>query len=211
MKYDLNVEILENTYVVHVEIKRMKNLSIRFINNEFFVHTSRFTTKTFIKDCLISSGPKLIEKSNRKKYFNNNSVFVLGEEQILPVITIENKTFTAYSEEQFYEKVKPILLKYVTDKIAYYEGIMGIPIKHSVTVSKLKSIYGSNNFVKNKIHLSTTLIHYSYTIIDSVIVHELSHYFVHNHSKEFYAVVNNYFHDYDFYRKKMKKGEFKWL
>ena len=45
-------------------------------------------------------------------------------------------------------------------------------------------------------------------IIDSVIIHELAHHFVYDHSDNFYKVVYKYCPNYDILRKKLIKAEF---
>ena len=77
-----------------------------------------------------------------------------------------------------------------------------------VKVRQMKSRYGSNNRSNKTITYSLVLLHYSIEIIDSVIVHELSHHFVYDHSPNFYKVLYKYCPNYDILRKKLIRSEF---
>jgi predicted metal-dependent hydrolase len=51
-------------------------------------------------------------------------------------------------------------------------------------------------------------MHYRQEIIDSVVVPELAHEVVYNHSDDFYRLVKQYYPQYDECHAKLKKGEF---
>ena len=68
---------------------------------------------------------------------------------------------------------------------------------------KMKSRWGSCNFVKCVITLNTNLIYCTEEMIYYVIVHEFSHLVVPNHSKDFYKVVERFCPDYKRIRKAM--------
>ena len=70
----------------------------------------------------------------------------------------------------------------------------------------MKSRYGSNSKKTKTLNFNLILIHYDVEVIDSVIIHELAHIKVFNHSKEFYDVVYRYCPNYDKYRKMLIKG-----
>ena len=80
---------------------------------------------------------------------------------------------------------------------------------YRITIRKMTSRYGSNSKTSKHITFATILLHYSLPIIDSVVVHELAHIEVFDHSKKFYDVVYKYCPDYDVLHKKLRKGEYK--
>ena len=49
---------------------------------------------------------------------------------------------------------------------------------------------------KNKITVSSYLIHYPLQCLEYIMVHEMTHFIVPNHSKRFYEVVANHMPDY---------------
>ena len=96
----------------------------------------------------------------------------------------------------------------VTKRVEYYSSVMNLPL-YKVSVKNMKTRFGSNSKHTQRLHFALVLMHYSIEIIDSVVVHELAHILVYDHSKKFYDVVYKYCHDYDIYRKKLIKGEYK--
>ena len=81
---------------------------------------------------------------------------------------------------------------------------MNVPIEYKVRVQKMKSRLGSNSKATNTLNFTLKLIHFSKEAIDSVIIHELAHYFKFDHSKEFYDVVYKYCPNYDKLNKEFK-------
>ena len=110
--------------------------------------------------------------------------------------------------EQLEKKLKKWFLEYITSRNQYYEQVMGIRTPYKVRVRKMTTRYGSNSKSTHSITYSMVLMHYSCEIIDSVIVHELAHHFVRDHSKKFYNVVYQYCPNYKALHKRLRKGEF---
>lgn len=77
--------------------------------------------------------------------------------------------------------------------------------KPVIKMRKMKSRWGSCNFVKCVITLSTNLIYCTKEQIYYVIVHEFSHLLIHNHSSDFYDIVKVYCPDYKRIRKEMNQ------
>ena len=67
----------------------------------------------------------------------------------------------------------------------------------SIEIKKLKGKCGLCYTRENRIVLSSYLIHYPMTVLEAIVVHELAHFIVNNHSKRFYAVVRNELAEYD--------------
>ncbi|MCH5304187.1 MAG: M48 family metallopeptidase [Ruminococcus sp.] len=104
-----------------------------------------------------------------------------------------------YSEQEFYE--------YIDSKFdEVYEIFKAYNInKPILKFKKMKSRWGSCNYVKSIITLNTNLIYCTKEQIEYVIIHEYSHLIIHNHSKEFYEVVEKFCKDYKRIRKEMNK------
>ena len=86
---------------------------------------------------------------------------------------------------------------------------MKINDPYKVKVRLKSSNYGVNSRRTHTLTFTTTLIHYSLELIDAIVVHELAHHFVFNHSSDFYDVVYEYMPDYDYRIYKVKKSIFK--
>ena len=84
---------------------------------------------------------------------------------------------------------------------------MNAPL-YQVKVRDMRSRYGTNNRAKKTITYAMNLLYYSSEIIDSVVIHELTHCFVYDHSDNFYRLLYKYCPYYDMLRKKLIKAVF---
>ena len=82
---------------------------------------------------------------------------------------------------------------------------MGVELEYKVKIKEMKSRLGSNSKATNTLNFTSKLIHFSKDAIDSVIIHELAHYFYFDHSKNFYDVVYKYCPNYDKLNKEFKQ------
>jgi predicted metal-dependent hydrolase len=81
-------------------------------------------------------------------------------------------------------------------------NIKQIPINHKW----LKSRWGYCNIIKKNIYISDLLYAFTSTQINYVIIHEISHLLVGNHSRQFWNVVATIIPNYKQIRKDLKKG-----
>ncbi len=100
------------------------------------------------------------------------------------------------------EELRQYVLNKSNETYEQYITIYNID-KPLIKFRKMKSRWGSCNFVKFTITLNTNLIYCDKEQIDYVIIHEFSHLIVHNHSKDFYSVVQKFFPDYKRIKKEM--------
>ena len=202
-------KVNDQEYEVVVIYKRIKNVHYRFKDGKFVVSCNRFTTKGFIIRGLDKYAASLIKRSNKEEPINNDSIYLFGVKYDLSYpgkISIQGyKEISFNNQDEFYKKIKPIFLDIITKRVRYYEAIMNLPT-YKVSVKNMKTRYGSNSKATKRMSFSLVLIHYSMPIIDSVVVHELAHILVYNHSKKFYDVVYKYCPDYDKYRKMLIRG-----
>ena len=205
-------KVNEQDYEVVIIHKKMKNIHYRFKDGKFVVSCHPLTLKTTVLKGLDRFGEKLIKKSNKEAPIGDDYIYIFGDKIIINqsgVLKIEGYKDIVYKDhEQLINKIKPVFLDIITKRTRIYEERMGLP-SYKVTVRKMSSRHGSNSKASKHITFAFHLLHYSFPIIDSVVVHELAHIKVYNHSKEFYDVVYKYCPDYDYYHKKLKKGEFK--
>lgn len=108
---------------------------------------------------------------------------------------IKRKELEKYnlSEEAFSE----LLLKakaYIPERVEYYSGIMQLK-PSGVKITHAKKRFGSCSG-KNSLCFSCYLMLYPKSAIDYVVVHELAHIKYHNHSREFYMLIEQYLPDY---------------
>ena len=79
-------------------------------------------------------------------------------------------------------------------KVEYYASVMGVE-PQNVKITSAQKRFGSCSS-KNNICFSYILMLYSEEAVDYVVVHELAHTVHHDHSRQFYAFVENVLPDY---------------
>lgn len=196
-------------YEVEIIYKRIRNVHYRFRDHKFIVSCNHFTTKGFIISGLDKYASRLIKASSKPEPLDENFIYIFGNKYDLSYpgkIMIQGyKDIIYHSKEELMKKLKPIFLDIVTKRVRYYESIMNLP-RYNVSVRDMRSRFGSNSKKTKRLNFALMLVHYSMPIIDSVVVHELAHIKVFNHSKKFYEVVYKYCPEYDKYRKMLIKG-----
>ena len=105
---------------------------------------------------------------------------------------------TPAQREELIRKAKTIL----PQKIAYYSGIMEL-YPTGLTITGAEKRFGSCS-AKNRICFSWRLMQYPEEAIDYVVVHELAHIHHKDHSKAFYACVEEVLPDWRERRKLLK-------
>ena len=201
-------------YPVIIIRKRMKNIRYTFKDGAFHVSAPRFfVTKKDIINGLDKFAGKLIAGDKRGKASGDNYLYLLGEKQELfesgEITICEGRVLIYIDKNDLEKKLKKWFLSLLEERTRYYESLMKIEKPYKVRLRKMSSRYGSNSIQTHSISYSTILMHYSLEIIDSVVVHELAHHFVRNHSKSFYNVVYQYCPNYNNLHRKLRKGEFR--
>ena len=206
--------IYENKeYPVIITRKNIRSIRYTFRNGSFYVSAPYlFASESKIKSGLDKFAEKLIKSDVKSKARGDDYIYILGYK--VPIsdsgkINFSNGDLIEYkSQDDLDKKLKKWFLKYIEKRHRYYEQLMEINKPYKVKVRKMSSRYGSNSSQTHSVCYSLVLLHYADEIIDSVIVHELAHDKVHNHSKKFYDVVYRYCHKYKELDKKLKKGIF---
>jgi len=198
-------------YPVVIIRKRIKNIHYRYSDGIFKVSCNRFISVATIKSGLDKYAEKLIKKGEKPAPIGEDYIYLLGVKISIAEsgeISFNDGSKIIYnSKEDLKKKLKKFFLKYLTDRVGYFSSIMNVPL-YKVTLREMKTRFGSNSKHTKTLHFSTVLMHYAHATIDSVIVHEIAHILVYDHSKKFYDVVYKYCPNYDIYRKKLIKGDY---
>jgi predicted metal-dependent hydrolase len=205
-------EIGGERYPVEIVRKRFqRNTYVRFVDGKFVISTYLLARNDYLVKLLDEYAAKLLVKAKKKDPFSKDGVYLFGDFVKLEdsFLKIDGHFVIFSNRDEFYKKIKKLILPYFERKVEEYEKIMGVKKPYSVTLRRMKSRYGSNNKKTHRLTFNIELIHYSQEIMDSVIVHELAHDFYFDHKKHFYDVVYRYYPDYDIYHEKLRKGEFK--
>ena len=202
----------DKPYQVEIIYKRMKNIYFRFNGEKFKVTCPRNTKITTIKSGLDKYAKKIISRNVKFNAESDEYIYLFGNKIDLSYpgeINFSDGSVLSYKDNiDLHKKLKKWFLNVLKRRTEYYAKLMHAP-SYFVKLRKMKSRYGSNNRNTKTITYSLTLIHYSIEIIDSVVVHELTHCFVYDHSDNFYRLLYKYCPNYDTLRKKLIHAEFK--
>ncbi len=94
--------------------------------------------------------------------------------------------------------------KQITDRLNHLAGEYGFKC-NNVTIRQQKTRWGSCS-PKNNISLNMKLVLLPEPLLDYVILHELVHTKVHNHSRKFWAELDRYIKDSKTASKKLRKA-----
>ena len=202
-------KVNDKEYPVVINRKHIKNINDRFKDGQFVISAPFLTSNRQIIKGLDRFAESLIKRSEEKRPSEGKDfMYIFGvkvpiqEEGVVNFVNGESISYT--NRLELNRKLKELFLKYMTARTNYYAFLMGLP-QYTVKVRESKTRFGSNSKYTRSINYSTMLIPYSPEIIDSVIIHELAHINVYNHSKDFYDIVYKYCPNYDIYRKKLIK------
>lgn len=209
-----------------LERKRVKNLNLRIrpdlsIYVSANTRVSVTTIENFItekKDLILNALDKY-QKANENapkslEYKNGEQIKLLGKTYELIIVhddmniaeVIDNKIVVKVTDvndytlkkrvtEQFLNNmVKAIVLEYCQK--AYQSFKPNLKEFPQIKFRKMKSRWGSCNYVKGILNFNTRLIYYPKECIELVVYHEFTHFLHHDHSKAFYCELEKFLPDY---------------
>ena len=139
--------------------------------------------------------PVVVETGERIMYLGSNyaiikdavdAVEVSGNELIVPE-TYDVEALTAWLKEQ--------AMQTISERVALYANVMGVT-PGTVKLSEAKARWGSCS-TKNNLNFAWRLVMCPLSVIDYVVVHELSHITYKNHSPAFWARVKTVLPTYE--------------
>lgn len=210
MKYLLD----DKEYGVIIIRKANKNTYIRFKDDEIYVTTSYFVTDKHIKKLLDENHlflRKSIDKMSLKKERAENYFFLGVKYDIIIMdgmeeIDISNKKIYISSKDLLPKIIRKEMEKLFNERLLHNYHLFEEKIPYpTLRIRKMTTRWGVCNRNAQKITLNSDLIKYGVAEIDYVIIHELSHFLVFNHSKDFWAYVSKYCPNYKEIRKKLKE------
>ena len=190
-------------YTAEITYKRMRNTVIRYGKepNSIRVSVPNVATLEYIDKVVFKLLPKLLKHRPKPEIHptsGEKGIYLFGERM---EFEFENE-----AEKEAFLKRKAIST--ITKRVRYYEPIMGVTPPYKVSVRKMSTRYGSNSKRTHSLHFTIDLIHYPIEVIDSVVVHELAHHFVFDHSQKFYNVVYRYCPDYWKMHERLRKRQY---
>ncbi len=206
------MQINEEYYDVEVIRKNNRNTYIRVKNGKIIVTTNHLTSTKSIEKLIndnITSIIKMINIDNKKKekqedfyYFGKKYDIIYG---FSDVEIINNKIYILNKKELDKWLKKNIIEVYSKHLEYWYNRFTEkIPIPN-LKIRKMTSRWGVCNIKNHNVTLNSELSKYDIDCLDYVIVHELSHFIHHNHSKSFWNLVEKNYPNYKISRKKLKE------
>lgn len=183
-------------YEVHVTYKKMTNIIYRLDDHTVRVSAPKHLNKEEVRQRLEKHFPKIYQKlSIKQQPMSEDYVFLFGSKTNITTPIPENK-------------LKTLLMDYVKKRVDHYRKWMQIPINYQVRIKTMKTRFGSNSRKTSTLHFATKLVHFAPEIIDSVIIHELVHYYHFDHQTGFYETLLRYCPNYWTYHRRLRRGEY---
>ena len=184
-KYISNKRALDFLYdskekVYDMYLKETKNGIEGVLNNDLDI---------LYKGKLIKLRCKNIEDKKIKIDFLENEIIIyiykdISEEQKIEYIK-------KYLKKEFKKELNTILY----EKLEYYSKLMNLKYA-GYSIKAMSTRFGSCNTKTKKLNFNINLIFMKEEVLDSIIVHELSHIVYANHSDSFYSLVYKYSKNY---------------
>ena len=198
-------------YPVIVTYKKIKKIYYRFSDGAFKVSCPRNVNDITIKKGLDKFALSLIKRSEVNQPEGNDYMYIFGVKVLISEsgqIPFSTGEIISYSSRvDLNKKLKKFFLTYLKVRVEHFSKMMNVPL-YKVRVRDMKTRFGSNSKKAKSLTFAYQLIYYEHNTIDSVVVHELAHILVYNHSKKFYDVVYKYCPNYDIYRKKLIRKDY---
>ena len=201
-------------YNVEVVYKNNKNTYIKIKDDlTIYVTTNYLTPKRVIKNLLDMEQDFLRKTLNKVKSRQNKEqdFYYLGHKY--DIIRVPFEDIEIEGEKIYYpskEKLDKWLKKQIREifeerlKICYSLFEEKIPYP-KLKIRTMKTRWGVNHKLDSSITLNAKLIRYDISVIDYVIIHELSHFVHFDHSREFWNTVSKYDPDYKKAVKELKE------
>ena len=208
----MQVVICDNVYDVDIIKKNNRNTYIRVKNGKIIVTTNYLVSRKSIEKLIndnIDSITKMINTDNKKMdkrdnfyYFGKCYDIIYGFSDV----SFEGNKIYVLDKNMLDKYIKKEIVKIYSDRLNYWYSVFEerIPVPN-LKIRKMTSRWGVCNIRNHNVTLNLELSKYDISCLDYVIVHELSHFIHHNHSHEFWALVEKYYPQYKKCKKMLKE------
>jgi predicted metal-dependent hydrolase len=206
----MTVVIRDKTYSVLITHRAKKRTILRFKNDVFFVSSPKKTPLSWIEKQLQLHGEKLIKRiQNIPVSWNEQGMYLLGTwvDQSILLRTFHIEEGLPIPTLMKHRLVKEWFLALLTKRVKEWQKTLAITTPYLVRVRIMTTRLGSNSRRTKRLTFALKLIHFSWPIIDAVIVHELIHDRHFDHSPRFHLALRNAYPRYDEEHAKLLKGQ----
>ena len=200
----------DKKYNIEIVRKNNKNTYLRVRDNKIIVSTNYFTTKKQIIKLIEDNTAfinKALDKSIKKKEDDHFKLFGKSYDIIYGTFNTEINNDKIYTkDEKAFNKYFTKYIKNIySERLDYWYNIFEENIPYpNLKIRKMTSRWGVCNIKNHNVTLNLELSKYDISALDYVIVHELSHFIHHNHSKDFWLLVGKYYPNYKDIRKMLR-------
>ena len=204
-----------NDYIIEYEVIRKdnKNLYFRIDENcKLIITAPRFISDEDIKNLITKNSTAILKmyenailrkERNKDFWYLGKPYKVIFDNRVTKIDFYED-TITCENEDalnKFYSEECERVFK---EEIDICKKCFSTLPEFSLKIRKMKTRWGVCNTRDKIITLNRELLKKDISLIDYVIIHELSHFFEPNHSKNFWALVATAIPDYKERRKKLR-------
>jgi predicted metal-dependent hydrolase len=206
----MTVVIQEKKYPVSITHRAKKRIILRFKNDVFFVSSPKKTPISWIEKQILLHGEKLIARmQNIPVSWNEKGMYLLGS------WVDKNKLYKTFSVEELismadfmkHRSLKEWFLTLLTKRVKDWQKTLNISTPYLVRLRNMSTRLGSNSLRTKRLTFALKLVHFSWSIIDAVIVHELIHDRHFDHSPRFHQALRDAYPRYDEEHAKILKGQ----
>ena len=207
------MEVCLNNRVVSVKVvrKNNKNIYFRFDKDlNLVVTANRFVSLKEIERLIIKNTKSLAnmlikleqkqEKENEFWYLGNKYNVIFDEKEDLE---FDCGVIKCRDEVTLSKFLKKQTIEIFNDEILKMRQIIKTP-DFSLKIRKMKTRWGVCNYKNMTITLNSELIKYRKDLLRYVIVHEMCHFYQHNHGPLFWQMVAKYYPNYKEARKELR-------
>lgn len=212
------IELLTPSKII--KSKRKTISLIVNIKGEFIVRAPINCDENRINRFIVEKADWIIKKRIETKscsvlplnFSGNETITLLGENyQIKTLETSRVKILNSIilvpninPKQKLISFIKKLALKFITNEVNVASPSLNV-IAKSISISSARTNWGSCSG-ENRLHFSYKLMLCPVEIIRYVVIHELCHIKVKNHSKSFWLLVENYYPNYKSAEKWLKKN-----
>ena len=151
---------------------------------------------------MINNDYKKQEKNENFYYFGKKYDIIYGFNNI----EFNNNKIYAPNKQKLDKYINEDIKKIFQERLTYWYNIFeeNIPVPN-LKIRKMTSRWGVCNIKNHNVTLNYSLSKYDICCLDYVIVHELSHFIHHDHSKKFWLLVAKYYPKYKECKKMLKE------
>lgn len=204
-----------NDYIIEYEIIRKdnKNLYFRIDENcKLIITAPKFITDLEVKNLITKNSSAILKmyeealiRSERDKLFWYLGVgYKVVFDNRVTNIEFDNDTITCSNEEELNKFYMSECERVFNEEINVCKKCFSELPEFSLKLRKMRTRWGVCNTKKYTITLNTELLKKDISLIDYVIIHEMTHFFEPNHGKHFWELVGMAIPDYKDKRKKLK-------